>query len=108
MAQDCAPVRSSLVELTFNTIQKKPELCLCRPPPHLQPRPYTKMSVDRDTILNSMQSYIKSTRDHMSVQPQRLAEAAECMHEVRIIHETLMIFDNQLGPDLIAYLNMVD
>lgn len=69
---------------------------------------YKKMSVDRDTILNSMQSYIKTTRDHMSVQPQRLAEAAECMHEVRIIHETLMIFDNQLGPDLIAYLNMVD
>jgi RecA/RadA recombinase len=66
------------------------------------------MSFTRDTILNSMEVHIKMTRSHMGAQPQRLTEAAECMEEVRAIHETLMIFDIQFTPDLIAYLNMVD
>jgi hypothetical protein len=66
------------------------------------------MSFTRDTILNSMEVQIKMTRSHMGAQPQRLTEAAECMEEVRAIHETLMIFDIQFTPDLIAYLNMVD
>jgi hypothetical protein len=66
------------------------------------------MAIDRDVILNSMEVRIKMTRSHMSAQPQRLTEAAECMEEVRAIHETLMIFDIQFTPDLIAYLNMVD
>jgi len=66
------------------------------------------MSFTRDTILNSMEVQIKMTRSHMGAQPQRLTEAAECMEEVRAIHETLMIFDIQFTPDLIAYMNMVD
>jgi hypothetical protein len=66
------------------------------------------MAIDRDTILNSMEVQIKLTRSHMRAQPQRITEAAECMEEVRAIHETLMIFDIQFTPELIAYLNMVD
>jgi hypothetical protein len=66
------------------------------------------MSFTRDTILNSMDMYIKLTRSHMGAQPQGITEAAMCMEEVRAIHETLMIFDIQFTPDLIAYLNMVD
>lgn len=66
------------------------------------------MSFTRDTILNSMEVYLKMTHSHMRAQPQRITEAAECMEEVRAIHETLMIFDIQFTPDLIAYLNMVD
>jgi hypothetical protein len=66
------------------------------------------MAIDRDTILNSMEVQIKMTRSHMRAQPQRITEAAMCMEEIRAIHETLMIFDIQFTPDLIAYLNMVD
>ena len=66
------------------------------------------MAIDRDTILNSMEVQIKLTRSHMRAQPQRITEAAECMNDLRSIHETLMIFDTQFTPDLIAYLNMVD
>lgn len=66
------------------------------------------MTIDRDTILDSLESYIKLTRAHMSVQPRRIAEASGCMNELRAIHETLMIFDTQFTPDMIAYLNMVD
>jgi hypothetical protein len=66
------------------------------------------MAIDRDVIMNSMDMYIKLTRSHMSVQPQRITEAAMCMEEIRALHETLMIFDTQFSPDMIAYLNMVD
>ncbi len=66
------------------------------------------MAIDRDVIMNSMEMCIKLTRSHMSVQPQRITEAAMCMEDVRAIHETLMIFDTQFSPDVIAYLNMVD
>jgi hypothetical protein len=55
-----------------------------------------------------MDTYIKLTRAHMSVQPQRITEAAMCMEELRALHETLMIFDTQFTPDMIAYLNDVD
>ena len=66
------------------------------------------MSFTRDTIANSMQAVITMTRTYMAAKPQRITEAASCMETLRAMHETLMIFDNELDDDLIAYLNMVD
>ena len=66
------------------------------------------MSFTRDTIARSMQAHIALTRTYMAAQPQRIAEASSCMATLRTMHEALMIFDNELDDDMIAYLNMVD
>jgi hypothetical protein len=66
------------------------------------------MSFTRDTIANSMQAVITMTRTYMAAKPQRITEAASCMETLRAMHEALMIFDNDLDEDMIAYLNMVD
>lgn len=55
-----------------------------------------------------MQVHIALTRTYMAAKPQRIAEASACMEDLRDMHEALMIFDNELDDDLIAYLNMVD
>lgn len=62
----------------------------------------------RATIARSMQVHIALTRTYMAAKPQRIAEASACMEDLRDMHEALMIFDNELDDDLIAYLNMVD
>ena len=55
-----------------------------------------------------MQAVITMTRTYMAAKPQRITEAASCMETLRAMHEALMIFDNDLDEDMIAYLNMVD
>lgn len=66
------------------------------------------MSIDRNVIMRSMEMYISVTRSHMSVTPQRIELASMCMNEIRVIHETLMLFDNQFDTDTLAYLNAID
>jgi hypothetical protein len=60
----------------------------------------------RTAILDSMGLRLDEARAHKLA--ARLVEAAECINDLKLMHETLHIFDNFFDAATIAYLNDVD